>query len=492
MKIKIIFSIICLFFIGCTISEKTNIRIFPPKTGTVLVRPFVEMCGETNAVIVWQIKDTENSYLLFKKEDNEPKIIPAFYSNDIFRAVISKLSPNTIYFYKIAGTENQFSKFRTLSKERKNYSFGVLGDNRTNPDKFKNIADKISKFDVDFFVHTGDLMVDGRQKKQWYKQWFTPGHSMFQKAPVLVAWGNHEHPWVKKSYLHTFYPDRSQFKSKGYYSYQNGHVLFVYINTFEPFKPGTKQYIWLENKLKNCKLPFIVAALHVSAFTGAGHTKGADVREVRQYVIPLLQKYNVSLVVSGHDHVYDRSEYNGTTYVIAGGAGAPLYDPHTFLNPFSVKAEKTLNYMICNVSDKKITSKVYNMDGNVIDSFTILPRKIPGAVPQAFATFRPPYHNKVQSTDFDVYIRHFTREHIAAQVSGQASNEISGTVATDISEDFEVLPSNNFEFKIGADEPLKNLNFKLKIKNKNKKDYPVKITVFLPDVTNKMEFILKQ
>jgi len=479
MKIKTILSIICLLFIGCTISEKTNIQIFPPKTGTVLVQPFVEMCGKTNAVIVWQIKDTENSYLLFKKENDEPKIIPAIYSNQIFRADVEKLSPGSIYFYKIAGTDNQFSKFRTLSEERKNFSFGVLGDNRTNPDKFKKISDEISKYDVDFFLHTGDLMVDGTKIKQWYSQWFTPGRSMFEKAPVLVAWGNHEHPWDKHSGINIFYPDRSQFKNKGYYSYQNGNVLFVHINTFEPFKPGTKQYQWLEKTLKNCDLPFIIAALHVSAFTGAGHTKGADVKEVRQYVVPLLQKYNVNLVVSGHDHVYDRSEYSGTTYVIAGGAGAPLYDPETYLNPFSVKSKKCWHYIICNSTTSKLSANAYDIEGNIIDSFSVLPRKIPKVLPAAFATFRPPYHSKIQSTDFDVYIRHFS------------SNEISGTITTEISKDFEVLPSNNFKFKIGAKELLKNLNFKLKIKNKNKKEYPVKITVATAGTTNTMKFTLK-
>ncbi len=489
---KIIIPIVCLLFLGCTISEKTIVHIIPPPAENVLIQPFVELFGETNSIIVWQVKDVENSYLLFKKENDEARIIPAVYSNEIFRVVISKLQPDTIYFYKIAGTKNKFRKFRTLSPERKNYSFGVLGDNRTNPDKFKKIADTISKFDVDFFLHTGDLMSSGMKKKQWYKQWFTPGQSMFEKAPVLVAWGNHEHPWDPKSYLHVFYPDRSQFKNKGYYSYQNGNVLFVHINTFEPFKPGSEQYLWLEKTLKNCKLPFIVAALHVSAFTGGGHAKGADVKEVRQYIVPLLQKYNVSLVVSGHDHVYDRSEYSGTTYVIAGGAGAPLYDPNTYLNPFSVKADETLHYVICNVNKGKVNIKVYDLSGKVIDNFTIMPRKIPKNFPKAFATFRPPYHNKLKSTDFDVYIRHFSTEHIAGQVSGQALNEISGIVKTEISKDFEVLPSNNFKFKVGANKQLKTLQFKLKIKEKTQKEYPVKITVATAGTTNIMKFTLKK
>ena len=481
MKIqKFIVSIICIFVVGCTSSEKTTVHIIAPEIKNILIRPFVEVLGETNAIIVWQIKDCSTSLLDFKAKDADSKIISTPITNSIFRAVLTDLIPNTEYSFRIAGTENDFRTFRTLSPERKNYSFGVLGDNRTRPDKFKKIADAISKYDVDFYLHTGDILTQGINLKEWYDEWFTPGKSMLQKAPVFIAWGNHEYPWDEKSYQHVFYPDRSQFKSKGYYSYQNGNVLFIHINTFEPFKPGTKQYEWLENKLKNCDLPFIVAALHVSAFTGAGHAKGADVKEVRQYIVPLLAKYNVNLVVSGHDHVYDRSEYAGTTYVVIGGAGAPLYDPNTYLNPFSVEAKKSLHYVIFSTTASNITAKTYDPDGNIFDSFTLSPRKIPKTLPKAFTTFRPPWKPKLKSTDFDVYIRHFT------------SNEISGVVTTDISKDFEVLPSNNFKFKVGAGEQIKTLNFKLKLNDKKQKEYPVKVTVAVAGVTNTMEFTLSR
>jgi len=72
------------------------------------------------------------------------------------------------------------------------------------------------------------------------------------------------------------------------------------------------------------------------------------------------------------------------------------------------------------------------------------------------------------------------------------SNEISGVVTTEISKDFEVLPSNNFKFKIGAEQQIKTLNFKLKLKDKTKKEYPVKVTVAVAGVTNIMEFTLNR
>jgi len=473
------YSLICVLLLTCcTIYEKTIVKITPPPTKNIKVLPFVEILGETNAVIIWQVKNVENSFLEFKEEGEEIKIIPAVSSNELFRADVQKLEPNTIYYYRIAGTKSEFSKFKTLSKDKKKFSFAVLGDNRTNPKEFKSVADAVAQHNVDFIIHTGDMMTDGKWKYQWYKQWFTPGKAMFKNAPVLIAVGNHEYPWLEKSFWNYFYPDHSQFYNKGYYSYQNGNIFFIHLNPFQPFEPGSKQYLWLENTLKNCNLPFIVVALHLSAFTGAAHAKDEAVKSARQVLVPLFQKYNVNFVVSGHDHVYDRSEYDGTTYVIAGGAGAPLYNPRAYLNPFSVCAKQSLNFMICDADGEKIKVNVYDNKGNVLDTFSIPPRKIPKTFPAAYATFRPPWSNKVQSTDFDVYIRHFL------------SNELSGTVKTEISTDFEVLPTNCFNFVITTNDILKTLNFKLKLIDKKQSSYPVKVNVLLPGITNNMNFLL--
>jgi len=473
---------LCIFFVGCTISEKTTVHVIAPETEDILVYPFVEAFSETNAIIIWQIKDGVIGHLDFKTKNEKTEIFTASVTDTIFRVVITNLTPNAEYFYRIAGTSDKFSTFKTLSPERKNYSFGVLGDNRTRPDEFKKVVAEIIKHDMDFVIHTGDLLTKGTKLDEWYSQWFTPGRPLLEKAPVIIAWGNHEHPWDEKSYLNVFYPDRSQFKSKGYFSFQNGNVLFIHINTYEPFKPGTEQYVWLEEKLKTCKLPFIVAALHVAAFTGAGHTKGGDVKDVRKFVVPLLGKYNVSLVVSGHDHVYDRSKYAETTYVISGGAGAPLYDPKTYLNPFSVKAKKSLNYMIFSPSVSNITANAYDIEGNVIDSFSLSPRKIPKVIPQAFATFRPPWHDKFKfkSLDWDIYVSKFT------------TDILKGSVKVDVSENIQILPSANFSFELGSNEPIKELHFKAKLISEKEKDYPIKVTVAIAGFTNSMEFIIKE
>jgi len=51
-----------------------------------------------------------------------------------------------------------------------------------------------------------------------------------------------------------------------------------------------------------------------------------DPVEMVQQVAPLLEKYKVDLVISGHSHHLEFLQKNGVSYAVVGGLGAPL-DP---------------------------------------------------------------------------------------------------------------------------------------------------------------------
>jgi hypothetical protein len=118
------------------------------------------------------------------------------------------------------------------------------------------------------------------------------------------------------------------------------------------------QLSWLESQLKawrgSAGVDFIVAFFHECAFsTCNGHSSDGG---VRSKLAPLFARYQVDLVVQGHNHVYERTNpliydpktnsarsskqavalspsepaevqpaKDGTTYVVAGTAGTPRY-----------------------------------------------------------------------------------------------------------------------------------------------------------------------
>ena len=76
---------------------------------------------------------------------------------------------------------------------------------------------------------------------------------------------------------------------------------------------------WLEASTARWK----VAVFHHPPYTCGGHL--GDERVQRRWV-PLFERFNVDLVLSGHDHNYQRFRArNGVRYVVDGGGGAPLY-----------------------------------------------------------------------------------------------------------------------------------------------------------------------
>jgi len=80
---------------------------------------------------------------------------------------------------------------------------------------------------------------------------------------------------------------------------------------------------WLERRLRASTARWKVAAFHHPPWACGGHLGHRDV--ARRWV-PLFERHGVQLVLSGHDHSYQRfAPVDGIAYVIHGGGGAGLY-----------------------------------------------------------------------------------------------------------------------------------------------------------------------
>ena len=72
---------------------------------------------------------------------------------------------------------------------------------------------------------------------------------------------------------------------------------------------------------------------HKSPYS-AGLHHGSEL-EVRQAFSPIFEEHGVQLVLSGHEHIYERtrslSEFGGrpVTYIVTGGGGARLTEAGT-------------------------------------------------------------------------------------------------------------------------------------------------------------------
>jgi hypothetical protein len=77
-------------------------------------------------------------------------------------------------------------------------------------------------------------------------------------------------------------------------------VRVVVLNSTDHLEQQTK---YLEEKLKECTAKWKIVTCHHSVFSPA---KGRNFQFARDHWKPLLDKYNVDLVLNGHDHTYAR------------------------------------------------------------------------------------------------------------------------------------------------------------------------------------------
>jgi 3',5'-cyclic AMP phosphodiesterase CpdA len=94
-----------------------------------------------------------------------------------------------------------------------------------------------------------------------------------------------------------------------------GDVLIVGLDSTRPDDPD--QRAWLGRTLASATEPWRTVMLHHPPYS-AGY-QGSD-EDARRAFVPLFERNGVQLVLSGHDHDYQRSvPINGVTYVVTGG-----------------------------------------------------------------------------------------------------------------------------------------------------------------------------
>ena len=135
----------------------------------------------------------------------------------------------------------------------------------------------------------------------------------------------------------------------------------------------TRQTGWLGQQLGGSTATWKVALFHHPPYTCGGHAGDTDV--VRSWV-PLFESYGVQLVLSGHDHNYQRfAPRNGVTYVVHGGGAAPLYRLHRCPSSYPpwVRRFSGHGFLYVSATDERLDVSAVVMRGPLIDHFTLTP-----------------------------------------------------------------------------------------------------------------------
>ncbi|MFI5385045.1 MAG: metallophosphoesterase family protein [Fimbriimonadales bacterium] len=250
-----------------------------------------------------------------------------------------------------------------------NYRFVLYGDCRDGHAAHRKVVALTMKENPAFVIQTGDLVARGSQDELW-KIYDDITGDMRKKIPVYPARGNHDFGGAGYDARFTV-PTESG--TKQYYTFTRGRWRFICLDVDEhtAYEESSEQYSWLVSELdkaKGSKLD-IAVFFHVPPYSIGSH--GSNL-EVRSALCPLFEKYGVSLVMNGHDHLFYRTTRNGVVYIVSGGGGAPLHPGMP--EKGAIYGDKWLDanhLVVFDVDGDHMKGKALKADGSAFDSFEL-------------------------------------------------------------------------------------------------------------------------
>lgn len=251
--------------------------------------------------------------------------------------------------------------------------FFAYGDTRSYPGIHDQVAaGMVATYSANadfqsFIISVGDLVNHGDNESDWDNQFFDPSYENIQEIlanlPYQACMGNHEESGVLfKKYFPYPYVDRR------YWSFDYGPAHFVVVDQYTSYGPGSAQLNWIENDLATTTKLWKFIYLHEPGWSaGGGHSNNTS---VQNYIQPLCEQYDVSILFAGHNHYYARAVVNDIQHVTTGGGGAPLHTPNAGY-PYVVSTAKEHHFCTIEIDSEILTFNAVTPTGEVIDSFNI-------------------------------------------------------------------------------------------------------------------------
>lgn len=145
-----------------------------------------------------------------------------------------------------------------------------------------------------------------------------------------------------------------------------GDVLLVGLDSNRVADPNQRTF--LEDTLRDATERWRIVAVHEPPYS-AGY-QGSNLT-VREAFSPLFARYGVQLVLSGHEHDYQRSvPVDGVSYVVSGAAGRTR---GTGEDTFTAVSYAVYHFVDVNVFADRMLVRAVDQDARVFDEFEIAP-----------------------------------------------------------------------------------------------------------------------
>ena len=250
-----------------------------------------------------------------------------------------------------------------LPLEQKSVRFAVIGDNGTGEQPQYDIAAEMEAYEnvvhYQFVIMMGDNIYGGHKPKDFERKFETPYKPLLDADVKFYAClGNHDNS------DETLYKPFNM-NGQRYYTFKKGDVQFF---AFDSNYMDPTQLDWIQQQLRESNAKWKIAFFHHPLYSD-GRFHGPDV-DLRNQLMPIFEKYGVNVVMSGHDHVYERFKpESGIYFFLVGNSGELRY--HNLRHDSDIMAagfDTDRTFMLVEIAGDKLYFQTITRTGQTVDS----------------------------------------------------------------------------------------------------------------------------
>ncbi len=357
--------------------------------------PYIQMVSQNSLFIRWRTNVATDSRITYGTvATSQTNIVSIPTITTEHEVQITGLNPNTKYYYSIGHTSgllsvapDQYFYTQPLPNTIKPYTFWVVGDCGTADDNQRAVRNSylnyIGNTRVDGMIMLGDNAYYSGTDNEFQGALFNNMYEdIVSNTTMWPSPGNHDYYGGADATTQTgvYYdlftlPSAAQLGgfpsgTEAYYSYNIGNIHFISLDSYDSGRDSTNAIgTWQMQDLLNNTHQWTIAYWHHPPYSKGSHNSDnpppyvdPELQEMREQILPLIEKGGVDLVLCGHSHAYERSylmdghygsssTYNAT-FRLDDGSGDYINDCPYLKSTTNGPSHQGTVYVVCGVSGK--------------------------------------------------------------------------------------------------------------------------------------------
>ena len=294
--------------------------------------PYLQNVSTTAATLRWRTDvDTGSRVWLGTQPDSLALAVTNTALVTDHEVRLTGLAPGARYYYAIGSDKGQLSTgsdhyIQTAPSAGEQTRIWVLGDAGTGTSDQLQVRDayysNVGTAHTDILLMLGDNVYNDGTDAEYQSRLFDVYRGLLRRTPLWPTLGNHDGNSASSAtqsgpYFDVFTLPRAgeaggvASGTEAYYSFNFGNIHFVCLNSHDVSRAADGPMLtWLRSDLAANARDWLVVFFHHPPYSKGSHDSDVETRsiEMRSIVLPVLERWGVDLVLSGHSHSYERSK----------------------------------------------------------------------------------------------------------------------------------------------------------------------------------------